>query len=79
MLMNPSKEISSSNGESDGISNIALAIGGFAIVFLVVLLLAGLVTDKEEGSFASSDYSAKDYVESIDSDIESIADAVLED
>jgi ABC-type cobalt transport system substrate-binding protein len=79
MLMNPSKDISSAGGSSDGISNMALAIGGFAIVFLVVLLLAGLVTDKEEGSFASADISAKEYVESIDADIESIVDAELND
>ncbi len=79
MLMNPSKDISSAGGSSDGISNMALAIGGFAIVFLVVLLLAGLVTDKEEGSFAASNITAKEYVESIDADIESIVDAELDD
>ena len=79
MLMNPSKEISSSSGDGDGVSSIALAIGAFAIVFLVVILIAGLVTDKEEGSLASVDISDKQYVESIDGDIESIADAKLED
>ena len=79
MLMNPSKEISSSSGNGDGVSNIALAIGAFAIVFLAVILIAGLVTDKEEGSLASVDVSAKQYVESIDEDIESIVDAELDD
>jgi hypothetical protein len=78
MLMNPSKEFSSSNGDGDGVSSIALAIGAFAIVFLVVILIAGLVTDKEEGSLASVDVSAKQYVESIDDDIESIVDAELD-
>jgi len=78
MLMNPSKEISSSDGSSDGISGIALTIGAFAIIFLVVLLIAGLVSDKEEGSFAASNISAKAYVESIDVDIESIVDAELD-
>ena len=77
--MNPSKEISSAGGSSDGISNIALAIGAFAIIFLVVILVAGLVTDKEEGSFASVDISAKEYVGSNDADIESIVDAELDD
>ena len=51
----------------------------FAIVFLLVILIAGLVTDKEEGSLASVDISDKQYAESIDGDIESIADAELED
>ena len=78
MLMNPSKEFSSSSGNEDGISSIALAIASFAIVFLAVLLIAGVVTDKEEGSLASVDVSAKKYVESIDNDIESIVDAELE-
>lgn len=79
MLMNPSKEFSSSSGNEDGISSIALAIASFAIVFLAVLLIAGVVTDKEEGSLASVDVSAKQYVESIDNDIESIVDAELDD
>ncbi len=75
MLMNPSKEFSSSSDNGDGVSSIALAIGAFAIVFLAVILIAGLVTDKEEGSLASVDLSEKQYDESIDGDIESIADA----
>ena len=79
MLMNPSKELSSSSGNGDGVSSIAIAIGAFAIVFLAVLLIAGLVTDKEEGSLASVDVSAKQYTESIDGDIDSIADAELDD
>lgn len=78
MLMNPSKELSSSSGDGDGVSSIALAIGAFAIVFLAVILIAGLVTDKEEGSLASVDISDKQYAESIDGDIESIADAELD-
>lgn len=77
MLMNPSKEIDTKGSET-GISSIALTIGAFAIVFLAILLFAGLLTDKEEGSFASTNMSAKDYVESIDADIESIADAEFE-
>jgi len=79
MLMNPSKELSSSSDDGDGVSSIALAIGAFAIVFLAVILIAGLVTDKEEGSLASVDISDKQYAESIDGDIESIADSELED
>ena len=79
MLMNPSKELSSSSGNGDGVSSIAIAIGAFAIVFLAVLLIAGLVTDKEEGSLASVDVSAKQYTESIDGDIDSIVDAELDD
>ena len=79
MLMNPSKELSSSSGNEDGISSIALAIASFAIVFLAVRLIAGVCTDKEEVSLASVDVYAKQYVESIDDDIESIVDSELND
>jgi len=48
-------------------------------VFLAVILIAGLVTDKEEGILASVDISYKQYAQSIDGDIESIAEAELED
>ena len=58
MLMDTANAFAATGETSSGLSTTTLAVAllGFVVVFFVVLLLTGVISDKEEGSLAGVDF-----------------------